>query len=141
MSATDKHILLKELEGELASAREARQSAVLRVAALEQAVNGVRDLVKLNGGSVPTTQQQALFEKDAFADMGTVEAAVKFLGLVGKPQTNRQVVDALIQGGKKSDAKSIPDTIRTTLLREAEKPAGRLRWVNLKWELTEWAEK
>jgi hypothetical protein len=139
LSTNDKHLILKGLEEELASVATEREGLTKRQTALEKTIAGIRDLISLNGGTVPTpADSRPQFPRNAFADMGTVDAAIKYLRIIKKPQTNREVVDALILGGKKSDAKSVSDTIRITLLREADKPSGRVIWTGHQWTLREW---
>jgi hypothetical protein len=138
LSTSDKHIILKDLEEELATVMAERNSLSKRQAALEKAVAGVRELISLSGGSLPIPESKPLFSKTAFTNLGIVEGALKYLHLIGKPQTNREVFEALKQGGKTSGSTSFSDTVRATLLRELEKPNSRLRWTGHKWELSEW---
>jgi hypothetical protein len=65
---------------------------------------------------------------------------VKYLGIVKRPQTTREVVDALLLGGKKSESKNFADTVRITLLKESEKENPRICWIDRKWELPEWSK-
>lgn len=144
MTAANKHAILKELEQELASATVERDSLNRRIIALDKAVAGVRELISLNGDVPPVPQTTAIqaytqIPPDAFANVGNLEAAIQFLSLVGKPQPNRAVVKALIQGGKTSTAKNFSDMVRTTLLRESDKPNGRLIWTGHEWALREWS--
>lgn len=142
MTTNSKHLILKELEEELASVSDQRTALARREAALEQAVSGVRELIALNGGAVPPVKQStAAIPKNAFASLGNLEAGIAYLRLIGKPQTNREVLDALIAGGKTSNSKSFSDTLRVTLLRESQKSDGRLIWTGHQWKLREWAEK
>jgi len=142
LSTTDKHAILKELEEELTSVSAESTALARREAALAQAVAGVRELIALNGGAVPPVKQSTVtIQKNAFASLGNLEAGIAYLRLIGKPQTNREVLNALIAGGKTSNAKSFSDTLRVTLLREAEKPDGRLIWTGHQWKLREWTEK
>lgn len=142
MSVTDKHAILKALEEELDSVSDEVSTLAKRESALMQAVAGVRQLIALNGGTVPPVKQStAAIQKNAFASLGNLEAAIAYLRLVGKAQTNREVLNALIAGGKTSNSKSFSDTLRVTLLRESQKPDGRLIWTGHQWKLREWAEK
>lgn len=142
MTTNSKHSILKELEEELASVSVERTALARREAALEQAVAGVRELIALNGGAVPPVKQSTVpILKNAFSALGNLEAAIAYLGLAGKPQTNREVLNALIAGGKTSNSKSFSDTLRVTLLRESQKPNGRLIWTGHQWKLREWTEK
>jgi hypothetical protein len=134
--------MLKDLERELASVSVEREALERRHSALEKAVAGVRELISLNGGAVPAlaTERPAI-TRNQFADMGNLDASIKYLEMAGKPQTNREVLNALIAGGKTSKSKSFSDTLRVTLLREAEKPDGRLTWKPPHWSLRSWDEK
>ena len=141
MSANDKQLLIKSFEEELAAVDAEVEIMERRREALESTIENLRELISLNGGSAPAKQERPLFSRNAFADLGVVEATVKILGIVGVAQTNREVVDALLLGGKKSESKSFSNTVRITLLKESEKEKPRVRWVNHKWELPEWSEK
>lgn len=139
MSANDKHVLLKGFEEELEQVESEMEILEKRRDALEITVRGIRQLINLNGGSLPVKPERPLFPRNAFTDLGTVEAAVKYLGIVKRPQTTREVVDALLLGGKKSESKNFTDTVRITLLKESEKGNPRICWTDLKWELPEWS--
>jgi hypothetical protein len=142
LTTADKHAILRDLEEELALVSAESTALARREAALTQAVAGVRDLIALNGGAVPPVKQSTVaIQKNAFASLGNLEAAIAYLRLVHKPQTNREVLNALIAGGKTSNSKSFSDTLRVTLLRESYKPDGRLIWTGHKWKLREWSEK
>jgi len=140
LTTADKHAILKDLEEELATVSSEISTLARREMALTQAVAGVRELIALNGGAVPPVKQNtAAIPRNAYASLGNLEAAIAYLRMVGKPQTNREVLNALIAGGKTSNSKSFSDTLRVTLLREDNKPDGRVVWTGHKWKLREWA--
>lgn len=56
-------------------------------------------------------------EPDAFVGMSNPDAVKEYLRMAGKPQTPRQIVDALKMGGTESEAEKFYSTIYTTLRR------------------------
>ncbi len=140
LSTNDKHVLLKGFEEELEQVEDEIDVLERRRSALLNTVEGIRELISLNGGSAPAKPERPRFPRNAFADLGTVEAAVKYLGIVKRPQTTREMVDALILGGKKSESKNYTDMVRITLLKETEKGNPRISWKDHKWELPEWSK-
>lgn len=141
MSANDKELMLKGLESELEQVDSEIEVLENRREALYATIEGIQTLISLNGGSVPVKPERPQFPRNAFKDLGIVEAAVKYLGIVKRPQTTREVVDALILGGKKSDSKNFADMARVTLIKESEKEKPRIKWKDHKWELPEWSKK
>lgn len=141
MSETDKQSVLAELEKELASVVEDQNKLAQRRSALEKLVTGYRELINLNGGSAPPPSAGlSTITRMTFAKLGIAEGAIKYLRLVGKNQTNRQITDALVQGGKKSTSDRFADTVRTTLIHHSQKPSSPLLWTGKDWELKEWDE-
>ena len=67
--------------------------------------------------------------------MSIVDASEKYLRIVKKGQTNRQLADALVHAGYKSEAKQFVDTVRSVLHR-----SGKFVWINNRWELAEWQQ-
>jgi hypothetical protein len=144
MMETDKHIVLADLEKELTSVIEDQDKLARRRSALEKLVTGYRELISLNGGSAPAPSPaiaSGTITRTTFAKLGIAEGAIKYLQLVGKNQTNRQITDALVQGGKKSTSGRFADTVRTTLIHHAERPSSPLHWTGKDWELKEWDDR
>jgi len=57
---------------------------------------------------------------------------------IDEPQTNRQVAEALLKGGVKSDAGNFASTLRSVLLKKQDKQNGQVVWLDNKWHLREW---
>jgi hypothetical protein len=143
MSETDKHIALANLERDLTSVVEEQERLSRKRVALEKLVSGYRELINLNGGSAPattTTVPSSPITRTTFAKLGIAEGAIHYLRLLGKSQTNRQITDALVQGGKESTSDRFADTVRTTLIHHSQKPNSPLLWTGKDWELKEWDE-
>ncbi len=142
MASVDKLEMLRSLEEELAWVQDEQETLIERETALEQAINGLQELIELEGGvqfiEVEATDAPVI-RRNTFAKMGILQAAIHYLRLVGENQTNREIVDALIQGGKKTSAKRFPDTVRSILLREAQNPQGLVFWSGQHWGLREWS--
>lgn len=71
-------------------------------------------------------------EPDAFVGMSNPEAVKAYLRMAGRPQTPKQVVEALKMGGTESEAEKFYSTIYTTLRRLKEngevRQAGDGEW-------------
>jgi hypothetical protein len=131
-----------ELEGEL-SQIEAEQLRLQRrieqkKQALKTTIAGLKSLMTLSD-NVPAHPTPTINPK-AFRKLGIIDAAVKYLGTVGKPLSNRELVDGMLQGGWKSVSDDPSNSARATLLREfKEKPHPRVIWKDFKWHLPEWS--
>jgi hypothetical protein len=120
---------LAQVEIELAELEDKR-------AALKETVAGLRKLLNVGSSDVATSAPR--IPKGAYKGMSIVEAAEKYLHMVNRPQTNREVVAALAKGGKTGSA-GFTDTVRSVISRHAKKK-GTFRWRNNKWELSEWPQ-
>jgi CRISPR/Cas system-associated exonuclease Cas4 (RecB family) len=141
LGTLDKQAMLESLEEELAQVQEQQEELIERETALEQAIDGMRELVSLeNVGNIVELEAHdaPVIKRNMFANASIAQAALYYLDLVGESQTNRQIVDALIQGGKKSTAKRFTDTVRSILLREAQRPNSPIYWTGTAWALTNW---
>jgi hypothetical protein len=137
----DKQQMIQALEDELADVMMKRDVLEQREMALESALESLRELVSINGEPPkPTSPNKPLFKRNAFANLSITEASIRYLRVLGEKQTNRQVVDALLQGGKQLGGKSPADTVRSLLLRENNKPNGQVYWDDetKEWGLREW---
>jgi len=79
--------------------------------------------------------------KNAFKGMAPAVAARKHLQEIGHGLTHAELVEVLLKGNVKTDAKRPSDSIRTSIQRRPE----WFRWVKRKgstgyWELVEWPE-
>jgi hypothetical protein len=137
---TDRSALLAEFEEELSVIDNEQIKLAKRAQALRMAIAGVRQMISLNGGTAPAEPETATIAEDAFTDMSIKDAAIAYLRTVGKPQTNREIADALIKGGIKSEAGDFPSTLRAVLLREDKKAEEdrELYWELPHWHLSEW---
>lgn len=128
--------MLGKLEAELASVTEERERLTLKEQALHTAVQGLRNVVSVNGGGkVAIPREKPLIKKNAFVHLGIAEATIHFLRLAGRNQKHRQVVEALVKGGKQSSAKRFTDAVRSVLNREAQSEGSPLYWSGKDWGL------
>lgn len=139
---TDRYALLAEFEEELTTVNNEQIKLGKRAQALRMAISGIREMISLNGGAAPAEPLAARIIEDAFTGMSIKEAAIAYLRAVGKPQTNREVADALLEGGVKSGSDDFPSTLRAVLLREDKKEEEdrELYWKVPHWCLSEWDE-
>jgi hypothetical protein len=135
---TDIEALLRTFEEELAGIIHDQEKLARKRSALEQTIGGMQTLLSLNGDRAPVVEPKIFIAKDAFVGLTITEAAIAYLHLIGKPQTNREVADALVRGGIASTASDFASTVRSILLRDHERPDGSLRWDVPNWELREW---
>jgi hypothetical protein len=127
---------LRKLEADLASVTEERQWITLKEQALHTAVQGLRNVVNVNGGGkIAIPREKPLIKKNAFVHMGIAEATIHYLRLAGTNQKHRQIVEALLKGGKQSNAKRFTDAVRSILNREAQSESSPLYWSGKDWGL------
>jgi hypothetical protein len=128
--------MLRKLEAELSSVTEERQRMTLKEQALHTAVQGLRNVVSVNGGGkIAVPREKPLIKKNAFVHMGIAEATIHYLRLAGRNQKHREIVEALIKGGKQSNAKRFTDAVRSILNREAQTEGSPLYWSGKDWGL------
>lgn len=136
---TDNYALLADFEAELVHVTSERARLDKREAALRKTIAGLRELISLNGGTPPASPtSEVVIPPNHFDGLTITDAATEYLLMAGKPQTNRQIVEALTKGGITSTAKDFSSTVRAILLREHEKPDGTLVWDVPNWYLREW---
>ncbi len=76
---------------------------------------------------------------ETFFGMGNVrEAGKKYLGIVKRKQTTKQIVDALEQGGFPHRSKNFFNTVYTTLQREAARENGEIVRIGSEWAMAAW---
>jgi hypothetical protein len=136
---TDPQELLHYFEQQLGEVSHERLRLEERESALRQTVEGLRRIAQLNGSPKPTKPDAPEIAPDAFVGLSIKHAAVAYLRLVGIPQTNRQIVDALPRGGITSQAANFAKTVRAVLLHDLDSENGLLTWDAPLWGLREWA--
>lgn len=140
---TDRYELLSDLEAELVSVNEEVEKLEKRQSALRRTITGIRELISLNGGAAPAKESaKPTISSNAFAHLSIRDAAILFLRTAGTPQTNRQVTDAIKEGGIKTTSDDFASTVRAVLLREHNRGKGErdLYWKVPHWHLAEWGE-
>jgi hypothetical protein len=75
---------------------------------------------------------------DAFFRMSVSEAVKAYLAFAKKPQTAREITDALIAGGLTFKAKNLYQTVFPTLTRMASEGGDVAKLKNNTWGLAEW---
>jgi hypothetical protein len=136
--------LLTRLETELKETLEQRTALDKKAVALQKTIAGVRELVSLDDNSefvqfTPISEVSVrIIAPNQFAGLTITEAAVTYLRWIDEPQTNRQVAEALLKGGVKSDAGNFASTLRSVLLKKQDKQNSQVVWFDNKWHLREW---
>lgn len=121
--------MLKEIDGEMETLTGKRS-------AIQNIVAGMEQLQQINSRPGPEATP-ALTEK-TFAGMELVQAAVKYLSIVGKSQTNKQILEGLTKGGYKTASANPVDTVRSVLKRASERPGTFIVQDDAGWALKEW---
>jgi hypothetical protein len=76
---------------------------------------------------------------DAFFGMRSIgDAARKYLSLVKRKQTTKQIVDALERGGFPHQSKTFYSTVYTALQRLAEQDGGDMIRIGSEWAIASW---
>src|SRR3989442_8693709 len=76
---------------------------------------------------------------DAFFGMRSIgDAARKYLSLVKRKQTTRQIVEALERGGIPHKSKTFYSTVDTALQRLAEQEGGAITRIGSEWGIASW---
>jgi len=78
-----------------------------------------------------------VIEQDAFFRMTVSDSIKKYLNIVKRPKTAKDVVEGLQQGGLTTKAKNLYATVYPTLLRMAEGGIV-VRVTDTEWGLSEW---
>jgi hypothetical protein len=143
IEGADMKELLTRLETDLKETLEQRTTLDKKAVALQKTIAGIRELIGLNDNSefvqfTPISEVSVrIIAPNQFAGMTITQAAVAYLRWIDEPQTNRQVAEALLKGGIKSNAQNFPSTLRSVLLKKQEKNSPVV-WLDTKWHLREW---
>src|SRR3990172_4668958 len=90
-------------------------------AGLDEAIAGIRKYLRLKGQvtSAPQADQGRIIDpnaipSDAFFGMTIPDAIRKYLGIVKKPRTSKDIAEALVRGGITHTSKNFYATVATT---------------------------
>lgn len=108
-----------------------------RRAALQTTLEGVRLLQELDTPVAAELPKPAL-QANSFTGMELVRATIKFLSILGVPQTLREVHKGLVDGGWHTQAVDPIDNMRRMLQRHRERSDTMLTFVDNRWGLKEW---
>jgi hypothetical protein len=87
---------------------------------------------------VDTSNDLAEIPVDAFKGLSVVEASIKFLRIVKRPQKTPQIVEALTKGGFESKSAFFSESVRSTLRSASKSPKKGIIWKDNFWQLAEW---
>jgi hypothetical protein len=143
--------VLSDLESQLTDVEMEAAKIEIEAAKIEARRNVIKEMVEntkrfiaLNSAGVNAAPIKAPNGASAnpidkpFMGLNITDATIKFLESMGRPQTNKQVIAALLHGGLKTKSNTIDTTIRSSLTRERKKPNTRLTWENGRWGLIDW---
>jgi hypothetical protein len=74
----------------------------------------------------------------AYREMGTKQAAIKYLKSKRNPAGATEISKALLAGGKQTVSKAFHRTVDNVLSHAAKKKVPEVRKINGKWALTDW---
>jgi hypothetical protein len=136
--------LLSDFEEKLAVVSAERERLGKEEDALKSAIEGIRNWLGLNASGLAArsnidepSQAEPVIPKKAFKDMDTRPAARKYLELVGKPQSTREILNALLDGGWTTKSEDPIDVLNGALKRDQKKPNPMFIKKDGKWELGE----
>lgn len=122
---------LAGIDAELAALEEKR-------AKLRKTRAALLDLLSLSDGSERAAPIDLVnVPKDAFSGLSIIESAKKYLTLAKSYRPTRDITNAFLRGGFKSNAKDFRESVRTTL-RDARFPKGPFVWHDEKYGLVDW---
>lgn len=99
---------------------------------------GDAELVPLSSLNVGQPPRFSRLASDAFFRMSVSEAIKAYLNFAKKPQTARQITDALKAGGLASKARNLYQTVFPTLSRMANETGEVAKLKDNTWGLAEW---
>jgi hypothetical protein len=133
----DYKAVLADLELRYANITEQRRTLDAKEQALRASMSAVKRLVDIefrdNEEIGPPTP---FIPEGTLAGLGVVEAAYRYLTVVGTGQSNRELTDGLLRHGFETESKSPAETVRISL-KQRGKPMG-IFFAQGKWWLLEW---
>lgn len=115
--------------------------------ALNSAIEGIRKLLNVNAQMLPDGTVQTItpqltngeeLRSDTFFGLSLRDAIKKYLAIKKKPQSYREIADALEEGGFQHSSKKLSNTVNTTLGRMAEGDEPEVAKIRGDWGLAEW---
>lgn len=118
--------------------------------AMDNAITGIKTVLALSAVPLAQTVQPAttpappttptsttVVTPDAFFGLGLADAAIKYLRLVKRQQTTREITDALEKANYHHTSQNFINTVNTALYRR-EKDEGDVVKISRHWALAEW---
>ena len=117
--------------------------------ALNQSIAGISALLGQSSGDLPKSvaadagtkpgpvASSGRVDEHTFFGMAIGDAVLKFLGMVKKPQSIQEIMEALNAGGLTHSSKNFYNTVYTSIKRR-EDQEGDIIQVNKKWGLAAW---
>lgn len=123
-----------------------------RRAALDAAIASLEQLVGLGFADVPgagvsgsagattagKTVEPSQVPGDAFFGLSIVEAAKRYLAMVRRKQSARDIADALERGGITHTSKDFRQTVYSVMAREMKEKGDLVRLPDGEWGLSDW---
>lgn len=123
-----------DLRAVLAALKQRRVKLDTAIVALEEFITG-----ETSGAdsALVETITPGTIRNDTFVNQTALDAAMKYLAIIKRPQTPTEIAEALEAGGFTHSSKNFGNTIYTTLVR-AEERGGDVIKVGRRWGLAEW---
>jgi len=104
---------------------------------IETAINAIQAIAGMGSAGAARSSVGVAIQGDSFFGMNTLDAAIKYLGIVRKVQSPTEIADALEAGGMTHSSQNLANTLYTTLSRSASHN-GPVVKVGKNWGLREW---
>jgi hypothetical protein len=104
---------------------------------LDRAIAAIEQIVA-QLGTVASQPKEASLGDDAFFSMSVPDAIRKYLSIVRKKKTAKEITDGLEAGGLEHVSKNFYNTVYTMLSREWSKADPEIVKIGDQWGLAEW---
>jgi hypothetical protein len=129
--------VIADLESKRAAFNAAVDGAILGLRHVVAAIAGL-PTVQIQGAHIPSTAVVGGgITPDMFFGLGIAEAAIKYLSVVKKQQSSREITDALEAAGYHHTSQNFLNTVNTALYRRV-KDEGDVVKIGRNWALAEW---
>ena len=131
--------VIEDLEAKRATFNTQIDSAIQGIRHVLSAVASLGTTPHVTASGVPGTGQTvpSRLSPDAFFGLGIAEAAIRFLQIVKRQQTTREIADGLEKANYHHTSKNFINTVNTALYRR-EKDEGDVVKIGRRWALAEW---
>lgn len=140
LEPVDYERVIADLEAKRAAFNSAIDSAISGIRHVLVAISGLSPSpANVGGAHVPGTAVvgQPSLTPDTFFGLGIAEAAIKYLQVVKRQQTSREITDALEAAHYHHTSQNFMNTVNTALYRRS-RDEGDVIKIGRNWALSEW---